>query len=137
MWRLVVVGVFQQYQSGAGLRIIGTMSNIMEYMKFLLAQNPLQTPPSPEASGFDWGGQLPDGELTPAAANIRRELEERFLAALSQLEEDDRDILFMRHYEHLGNGEVATALNITPAAAGMRHLRALKKLRAILGESQG
>lgn len=98
-------------------------------------ENPLQAAPGPEASGFDWGGQLPDGELTPAAANIRRELEERFLAALSQLDEDDRDILLMRHYEHLGNGEVATALNITPAAAGMRHLRALKKLRAILGDS--
>jgi RNA polymerase sigma-70 factor (ECF subfamily) len=98
-------------------------------------ENPLQAAPGPEASGFDWGGQLPDGELTPAAANIRRELEQRFLAALQQLDEDDRDILLMRHYEHLGNGEVATALNITPAAAGMRHLRALKKLRAILGET--
>lgn len=98
-------------------------------------ENPLQAAPGPEASGFDWGGQLPDGELTPAAANIRRELEQRFLEALNQLEEDDRDIILMRHYEHLGNGEVATTLNITPAAAGMRHLRALKKLRAILGES--
>ncbi len=98
-------------------------------------ENPLQAAPNADASGFDWGGQLPDGELTPAAANIRRELEQRFLAALSELEEDDRDILLMRHYEHLGNGEVATALNITPAAAGMRHLRALKKLRAILGDS--
>lgn len=98
-------------------------------------ENPLQAPPGPEASGFDWGGQLADGELTPAAANIRRELEQRFLAALEQLEDDDRDIILMRHYEHLGNGEVASALNITPAAAGMRHLRALKKLRTILGES--
>ncbi len=98
-------------------------------------ENPLQTGTDQDASGFDFGGQLPDGELTPAAANIRRELEQRFLEALSQLEEDDRDIILMRHYEHLGNGEVATALNITPAAAGMRHLRALKKLRTILGES--
>lgn len=98
-------------------------------------ENPLHAAPSPDASGFDWGGQLPDGELTPAAANIRRELEQRFLEALNQLEEDDRDIILMRHYEHLGNSEVAAALNITPAAAGMRHLRALKKLRAILGES--
>ena len=98
-------------------------------------ENPLQAPPGPDASGFDWAGQLPDGELTPAALNIRKELEQRFLAALSQLDEDDRDIILMRHYEHLGNSEVATALNITPAAAGMRHLRALKKLRAILGES--
>ena len=98
-------------------------------------ENPLQTAPGPDASAFDWGGQLPDGELTPAAANIRKELEQRFLAALSQLDEDDREIILMRHYEHLGNGEVATALGITPAAAGMRHLRALKKLRAILGET--
>jgi len=97
-------------------------------------ENPLQAASGPEASSFDWGGQLPDGELTPAALNIRRELEGRFLGALSQLDEDDRDIILMRHYEHLGNGEVATALGISPAAAGMRHLRALKKLRSILGE---
>jgi RNA polymerase sigma-70 factor, ECF subfamily len=40
----------------------------------------------------------------------------------------------MRHFEQLGNSEAATALGLSPAAAGMRHLRALRKLRAILGE---
>ncbi len=40
----------------------------------------------------------------------------------------------MRHYEQLSNGEAARALGLSEAAAGMRHLRALRKLRAVLGE---
>ena len=39
----------------------------------------------------------------------------------------------MRHAEHLGNGEVAQALDLSPAAAGMRYLRAIRRLRAALG----
>ena len=79
-------------------------------------------------------GQLADQELTPAAASIRKELETRFLIALDQLEDEDRDILLMRHFEQLGNTEVAEALGLSTAAAGMRHLRALRKLRVILGD---
>lgn len=86
-------------------------------------------------SSVDFAGQIADGELTPAAAALRRELEERFLAALEQMEEDDREILLMRHVEQLGNLETAQALSLSPAAAGMRHLRALRRLRAILGDT--
>ena len=50
---------------------------------------------------------LRDNELTPAAANVRRELEERFWVALERLGDDEREIILMRHYEHLGNAEVA------------------------------
>jgi RNA polymerase sigma-70 factor (ECF subfamily) len=87
-----------------------------------------------DRSSMDLAAQIRDQELTPAAENIRRELERRFLAALEELDEDDRDIVLMRHYEQLGNSEVAEALGISPAAAGMRHLRALRKLRDILGD---
>lgn len=97
-------------------------------------EQPLAANASPDRSAFDLGGQLVDPELTPAAANIRRELEERFLVAVEQLEDDDREIILMRHFEQLGNNEVATVLGLSPAAAGMRHLRALRKLRAILGD---
>ncbi len=86
-------------------------------------------------SSINLAGLLPDAELTPAAAALRRELQERFLLALEQLEEDDREMILMRHVEQLGNTEVAQALDLTPAAAGMRHLRALRKLRAILGDT--
>jgi RNA polymerase sigma-70 factor (ECF subfamily) len=94
----------------------------------------LAAPQFADQSGFDLMGQLADHELTPAAASIRKELEGRFLVALGELEEEDRDILLMRHFEQLGNGEVAVALGLSAAAAGMRHLRALRKLRLILGD---
>ncbi|WP_010588040.1 sigma-70 family RNA polymerase sigma factor [Schlesneria paludicola] len=94
----------------------------------------LAAPQFADQSGFDLMGQLADHELTPAAASIRKELETRFLLAMEQLEEEDRDILLMRHFEQLGNNEVATALGLSAAAAGMRHLRALRRLRAVLGD---
>jgi len=87
-----------------------------------------------DQSSFDLASQLVASELTPAAASIRRELEVRFVAALDQLDEEDRDILLMRHFEQLGNSEAAAVLGLSAAAAGMRHLRALRKLRAVLGE---
>jgi RNA polymerase sigma-70 factor, ECF subfamily len=46
-----------------------------------------------DQSSLDLAGQLRDHELTPAAATIRRELEERFLAALTELGDDDREII--------------------------------------------
>jgi len=97
-------------------------------------ERPLSPGPFGDQSSFDLANQLAAGDLTPAAATLRRELEQRFLVALEKLDDEDRDILLMRHFEQLGNSEAAEALGLTPAAAGMRHLRALRKLRAILGE---
>ncbi len=87
-----------------------------------------------DQSSMQLAEQLKDMELTPAAATIRKELEERFLVAIDQLKEEDREIILMRHYEQLGNQEVAQALDISPQAASMKLLRALQKLRTILGE---
>ena len=94
----------------------------------------LASPSLADQSSFDLAAQLKDQELTPAAASIRKELEGRFLAALDKMEDEDREILLMRHFEQLGNNETAEALGLSAAAAGMRHLRALRRLRAILGE---
>jgi RNA polymerase sigma-70 factor (ECF subfamily) len=90
----------------------------------------------PDRSSLDLAAQFCDPELTPAAANIRRELEQRFLTALDHMSDDDKDIILMRHFEHLSNSEVAQALNMSPAASGMRYLRTLRRLRSILGEDQ-
>ncbi len=87
-----------------------------------------------DESSLDLAGKLVDSDLTPAAHAIRQELQRRFYAALDELRDDDREIVLMRHVEQLGNGEVAEALGLTPAAAGMRYLRALRRLREVLGE---
>lgn len=88
---------------------------------------------SDDQSAADLTALLRDAELTPAASALRKEMEERFVLALDQLDESDREIVIMRHFEHLGNGEVAEALGLSAPAAGMRYLRAIRRLRELLG----
>jgi RNA polymerase sigma-70 factor (ECF subfamily) len=88
-----------------------------------------------EHSALDLAAAIRDPELTPAAAAIRHEIELRFHAALDELSEDDREVLLMRHSEQLSNSDVARAIGMSDAAAGMRYLRALRRLRAVLGET--
>jgi RNA polymerase sigma-70 factor (ECF subfamily) len=85
-----------------------------------------------DRSSLDLASALCDQGPTPAAEAIRRELVARFHAALDELGEDDREILIMRHFEHLTNSETAAALGLSEPAAGMRYLRSLRRLRAIL-----
>ncbi len=88
---------------------------------------------SDDQSAADLVSLLRDAELTPAASALRKEMEERFVLALDKLEESEREIIIMRHFEHLGNGEVAEALGLSAPAAGMRYLRAIRRLRELLG----
>ncbi len=88
-----------------------------------------------DRSSLDLAAQVCDQALTPAAEALRRELQSRFDVALSRLEEDDREIVLLRHFEQLSNSEAAKVLGLSEAAAGMRHLRALRRLRAMLGET--
>ena len=88
-----------------------------------------------DQSSLDLAQQLRDPELTPAAASLRRELEARFRDAIDRMDHDDREIILLRHFERMSNGEAARALGLSEPACGMRHLRALRKLRAVLGES--
>jgi RNA polymerase sigma-70 factor (ECF subfamily) len=97
-------------------------------------EQPLVSPGGGEHSEVDLAGQIADHELTPAAEMLRKEMAQRFLQALEQLGEDDREILLMRHYEQLSNSEVATALGLSQPAAGMRYLRALRRLRTVIGD---
>jgi RNA polymerase sigma-70 factor (ECF subfamily) len=41
----------------------------------------------------------------------------------------DREVLALRHFEELRNGEVAEVLGISEAAASVRYVRALSRLR--------
>ena len=83
-------------------------------------------------SSLELAAQFIDQELTPASAAIRQEMQRRLQSALNSLDEDDRDVICMRHFEQLSNQEVALALGLTEAAASMRYLRALRRLRAVL-----
>jgi RNA polymerase sigma-70 factor (ECF subfamily) len=99
-------------------------------------EQPLAGPELSDRSAMDLAAMLRDRELTPAAAATRRELQERFRAAIDRLDEPDREVILMRHFEELSNQEVAQALDLSEPAAGMRYLRAIRRLRVILDESQ-
>lgn len=98
-------------------------------------ERPLVSRAHSDQSSLDLIARLADAELTPAAASIRREMQLRFSEAIEELGEDDREILQMRHFEQLTNSEAALVLELSPAAAGMRHLRALRRLKVQLGDS--
>ena len=76
--------------------------------------------------------QLTDPEKTPASEAVQGELARRLAASLNELSEDDREIILLRHHEQLANQDVAKLLDLTEAAASMRYLRALRRLRAVL-----
>ena len=89
-----------------------------------------------QQSSLDLAGQLVDQELTPASAAIRQELERRLHDALTLLDDDDREMILMRHYEQLANQEVAVALGLSEAAASMRYLRAIRRLRDLMSPQE-
>ncbi len=92
----------------------------------------LVVPAGMNRSTMELAAHLCDGELTPAALATQREMVRRVTEVLSQLNEQESEIIMMRHFEHLSNQEVAQALELSEPAAGMRYLRALRKLRALL-----
>jgi len=96
-------------------------------------EQPLATAASNESS-LDLVAQLRDQQMTPAAAATWHELERRFQAACDQLDTQDQEVVLMRHFEHLSNGETATALDLSPQAASMRYLRAMRRLREFMDD---
>lgn len=97
-------------------------------------EQPLEARAGLDHSAFDLAARLCDRELTPAAAATRHEMERRFQAALETLDEHDREIVLLRHFEQLSNQQTAEALGLSEPAAGMRYLRAVRRLRALLNE---
>ena len=56
---------------------------------------------------------------------------------LEEMNELDREVIALRHFEELSNIETAEVLGIQPAAASKRYLRALKRLREIMEQVKG
>ena len=85
-----------------------------------------------EDSSADGLVGIADRELTPAAAATWPELERRFAAAVDLLDDVDRQIVLLRHFEHLSTADAAEILGLSKPAAGMRYLRAMRRLRSLL-----
>jgi len=74
---------------------------------------------------------------SPSHAARRNEVYSRLEEALDQMEPMDREVLALRHFEELSNTETASLLEIEPAAASKRYVRALARLKQILESIPG
>jgi RNA polymerase sigma-70 factor (ECF subfamily) len=78
------------------------------------------------------------GNLTRASEEaVRLELKLRLQDALNAMDPLDREVLALRHFEQLSPVETARVLGIKEKAAGMRYVRALRRLKEILSDLDG
>jgi RNA polymerase sigma-70 factor (ECF subfamily) len=76
------------------------------------------------------------GRLSSVSRTVMRaEQQLRLEEMLNSLEPIDREVLTLRHFEELSNGEVAQVLGLSKSAASNRYVRALMRLRELLGNS--
>ncbi len=87
---------------------------------------------SPQSDVQSMSGFLVGKLTSPSIAARRQELIGLIRQSLDELNENDREILSLRHFEQLSNAETAEELQISPNTASVRYMRALKKFREIL-----
>src|SRR5262245_55096457 len=64
-------------------------------------------------------------EARPSEAAMQAELRGRLEQVLDRLEELDREVIALRHFEQLNNAEAACVLGLSVSAASKRYVRAL------------
>jgi RNA polymerase sigma-70 factor (ECF subfamily) len=74
---------------------------------------------------------------SPSRAAIREEEVQQLRQALASMDEIDREVLALRHFEHLTNTEVAETLGLTATAASNRYVRAMTRLTELMQRLAG
>ncbi len=91
-----------------------------------------EAPPLPAEASSCFVAALLGRERSPSQAAAAAEVTEKLRLALGELDDDERDLILWRHFEHLSNREIARLLGVSEAAAGKRYVRALERLRGRL-----
>lgn len=91
----------------------------------------------PKATAVSMADVLIGQMTTPSHAAWRAELSEKLEQFVEDMDPIDREVLALRHFEELTNGEVAEVLGIEVKAASIRYVRALKRLRKVMAEIPG
>jgi RNA polymerase sigma-70 factor, ECF subfamily len=91
----------------------------------------------PETSSAALAAQLLGRGPRPSEVAVRAEMKIRLQEALNRMDPLDREVLALRHFEHLNNAETARLLDIQESAASKRYIRALRRLKDILSRLPG
>ena len=101
-------------------------------MRDAFRETTLQSSAFAPATSLSMASRFVSDLTSPSQAAIRAEVVIQLEEALEGLNSTDREILALRHFEDLGNSEVAEALGITEKAASIRYIRAIDRLKSIL-----
>jgi len=93
--------------------------------------------PFSQATSFSLAANLLGRFTSPTLAARRAEMAEQLRAALEDMDPIDREVLALRHFEEMTNSEVAEELSIQQKAASIRYIRALRRLKDLLGGVPG
>src|SRR4051812_48693223 len=91
----------------------------------------------PQASSVSLAAQLLGRMTSASRAAIRAEHKLILQEALNGMDAVDREVLTLRHFEHLGNDDTALVLGLSKTAASNRYIRALRRLKEILSSIPG
>jgi RNA polymerase sigma-70 factor, ECF subfamily len=91
----------------------------------------------PQATSQLLAAQLIGRCTSAAGAAIRAEIQLQLQEALDSMDDVDREIIALRHFEELDNCEAAAVLELSPDTARKRYVRALKRLQKILCQYPG
>jgi len=86
----------------------------------------------PQATSASLAIHLIGDWTSPSGAAARGEALQTVQDAIESMSPVDQEILALRHFEELTNGEVAEVLGIETKAASIRYVRALRRLKEIL-----
>ena len=88
--------------------------------------------PYGQSTSASLAGHLLGSFTSPSGAVMRAELAAQLEAAINGMNQIDREVLALRHFEELTNQETAEVLGIEPKAASIRYVRAVKRLKELM-----
>jgi RNA polymerase sigma-70 factor (ECF subfamily) len=91
----------------------------------------------PAATSKALAARLLGSATSPSQAVLRSEMKARLRQALDSMDLIDREVIALRNFEQLSNGEAAQVLGIDESAASKRYIRALKRLKDVLSSAGG
>lgn len=78
--------------------------------------------------------EIQQSATSPSGRLMRKEEAERLHQALEELDVADREVLTLRHFEHLSNTETAIVLGVPSSTASSRYVRALDRLQQAISD---
>jgi RNA polymerase sigma-70 factor, ECF subfamily len=93
--------------------------------------------PYPQSTSASLAIHLVGDATSPSMAAARGEALDAVQKAIETMDPLDQEVLALRHFEELTNAEVAEVLRIQAKAASIRYVRALRRLKQLLGAAAG